>query len=60
MEPWKYKTLVLATSIELYKAALCLLRFKGWVASAKLKALSLFISLSLMLKKAFDNVEIEK
>ena len=33
---------------------------KGWLAIAKLKPLSLFISLSLMLKKAFDNVRIEK
>ena len=32
---------------------------KGWLAIAKLKPLSLFISLLLMLKKAFDNVEIE-
>ena len=33
---------------------------KGWLAIAKIKPLSLFISLILMLKKAFDNVEIEK
>ena len=33
---------------------------KGWIAIAKLKPLSLFISLILMPKKAFDNVEIEK
>ena len=33
---------------------------KVWLAIAKLKPLSLFISLSLMLKKAFDNVKIEK
>ena len=33
---------------------------KGWLAIAKLKSLSLFISLSLMLRKAFDNVKIEK
>ena len=33
---------------------------KGWLAIAKLKPLSLFISLFLMLKKAFDNVKIEK
>ena len=33
---------------------------KGWLAIAKLKPLSLFISLLLMLKKAFDNVKIEK
>ena len=33
---------------------------KGWLAIAKLKPLSLFIFLLLMLKKAFDNVEIEK
>ena len=33
---------------------------KGWLAIAELKSLSLFIPISLMLKKAFDNVEIEK
>ena len=33
---------------------------KGWLAIAKLKPLSLFISLFLMLKKACDNVKIEK
>ena len=33
---------------------------KGWLAIAKLKTLSLFILLLLMLKKTFDNVEIEK
>ena len=33
---------------------------KGWLAIAKLKPLSLFISLSLMLKKAFDNVNVEE
>jgi len=37
---------------------------KDWlaiaIAIAKLKPLSLFIPLLLMLKKAFDNVEIEK
>ena len=33
---------------------------KGWLAIAKLKPLSLFISLSIMLKKAFDNVKVEK
>ena len=33
---------------------------KGWLAIAKLKPLSLFISLLLMLKKAFDNAKIEK
>ena len=40
----------------------CLSEFgpKGWLAIAKLKPLSLFISLLLMLKKAFDNVKIEK
>ena len=32
---------------------------RGWLAIAKRKPLSLFISLLLMLKKAFDNVEIE-
>ena len=30
---------------------------KGWLAIAKLKPLPLFISLLLMLKKAFDNVK---
>ena len=34
--------------------------FKGWLAIAKLKPLSLFIYLLLMLKKAFDDVKIEK
>ena len=33
---------------------------KGWLAIAKLKPLSLFISLLSMLKKAFYNVKIEK
>ena len=33
---------------------------KGWLAIAKLKPLSLFISLLSMLKKAFVNVKIEK
>ena len=33
---------------------------KGWLAIAKLKPLSLFISLLLMLKKALDNVKIKK
>ena len=33
---------------------------KGWLANAKLKSLSLFIPLLLMLKKAFDNVKIEQ
>ena len=33
---------------------------KGWLAIAKLKSCSLFIPLLLMLKKAFDNVNIEK
>ena len=32
----------------------------GWLAIPKLKPLSLFISLLLMLQKAFDNVEIEQ
>ena len=36
------------------------LKVKGWLAIAKLKPLSLFISQLLMLKKAFDNVKIEK
>ena len=36
------------------------LNCKGWLAIAKLKPLSLFISLLLMLKKAFDNVKKEK
>ena len=34
--------------------------YKGWLTITKLKPLSLFISLLLMLKKAFDNVQIEK
>ena len=34
--------------------------WKGWLAVSKLKPLSLFISLFLMLKKAFDNIELEK
>ena len=34
--------------------------FKGWLAIAKLKPLSLFISLLSMPKRAFDNVKIEK
>ena len=34
--------------------------WKGWLAIAKLKPLSLFISVLLMLKKALDNVKIEK
>ena len=33
---------------------------KGWLAIAKLKPLSLYISLLLMPKKAFDKVRIEK
>ena len=33
---------------------------KGWLAIAKLKPLSLFISLLSMPKKAFDNVKQEK
>ena len=33
---------------------------KGWLAIAKLKPLSLFITLLSMPKKAFDNVKIEK
>ena len=33
---------------------------KGWLAIAKLKPLSLFISLLSMPKKAFDNAKIEK
>ena len=33
---------------------------KGWLAIAKLKPLSLFISLLSMPMKAFDNVEVEK
>ena len=34
--------------------------WKGWLAIDKLKSLSIFISLLLMLKKAIDNVKIEK
>ena len=42
-------------------ANLCLFYcLKGWLAIAKLKPLSLFISLLLMLKKEFDNVKIEE
>ena len=33
---------------------------KGWLAIAKLKPLSLFISLLSMPKRVFDNVEIDK
>ena len=33
---------------------------KGWLAIAKLKPLSLFISILSMLQKALDNVKIEK
>ena len=33
---------------------------KGWLAIAKLKPLSLFISLLIMPKKAFNNFKIEK
>ena len=33
---------------------------KGWLAIAKLKPLSLLVSLLSMPKKAFDNVKIEK
>ena len=36
------------------------IRQKGWIAIAKLKPLSLFISVLLMLKKALDNVKMEK
>ena len=36
-----------------------ILNQKGWPAISKLQPLSLFISLLLMLKKAFDNVRIE-
>ena len=32
---------------------------KGWLAIAKLKSLSLFISLLLMLKKAIHNIKME-
>ena len=35
-------------------------RLKGWLAIAKLKPLSLFIYILSMLKKALDNVKIEK
>ena len=35
-------------------------RIKGWLAIAKLKPLSLFISLLLMLKKALDNGKMVK
>ena len=33
-------------------------KYKGWLAIAKLKPLSLFISLLSMPKKAFDNVKV--
>ena len=33
---------------------------KGWLANTKLRPLSLFIALLLMLKEAFDNARIEK
>ena len=36
------------------------IRQKGWITIAKLKPLSLFISVLLMLKKALDNVKMEK
>ena len=36
------------------------IRQKGWIAIAKLKPLSLFISVLLILKKALDNVKMEK
>jgi len=39
----------------------CVNRFRDkWLAIAKLKPLSLFISVLLMLKKALDNVRMEK
>ena len=38
----------------------CAILYKGWLAIAKLIPLSLFISLLLMPKEAFDNVKIEK
>ena len=45
-----------------YKLDLCgaPVNWKGWLAIAKLESLSLFISLLLMPKKAFDNVKIEE
>ena len=42
------------------KLVRCHTLLKGWLAIAKLKPLSLFISLLLMLKKALDIVKIEK
>ena len=33
---------------------------KGWLAIAKIKPLSYFMSVLLMLMKAFDNIEVEK
>ena len=36
------------------------INLKGWLAIAKLKPFSLFIYLLLMLKKALDNVKMEK
>ena len=37
-----------------------LTKIKGWLAIAKLKPLSLLVSLLSMPKKAFDNVKIDK
>ena len=50
--------LLMYTCINIYvQNKLCA---KGWLAIAKLKPLSLFISLLSIPKKAFDNVKIEK
>ena len=47
-------------TIQGLSSMLALRSLKGWLAIGKLKPLSLFISLLLMLKKAFDNAKIEK
>ena len=46
--------------IEIWYVVVAFLVPKGWLAIAKLKPLSLFISLLSMPKKAIDNVKIEK
>ena len=54
----QYQTvLILSLKFEIQDGTL---KPKGWLAIAKLKPLSLFISLLSMPKKAFDNVKIEK
>ena len=51
---------ILETPYNEIKCVLSVKELKGWLAIAKLKPFSLFISLLSMLKKAFDNVKIEK